>query len=60
MINTVYELITDVMAKEYPDRVAVNSTALMRLYSGGRRWQDCGGKDLRPVCAGHPQGRYLF
>ena len=22
MINTVYELITDVMAKQYPDRVA--------------------------------------
>ena len=43
MINTVYELITDVMAKQYPDRVAFRY-----------------GKDLCPVCAGHPQGRYLF
>ena len=27
MINTVYELITDVMAKQYPDRVAFRYVA---------------------------------
>ena len=108
MINTVYELITNVMAKQYPDRVAFRyvaadgKTVVEKTYAQyvqdirravtyfkenipdikgkrvgimsrncyeygvnsfplcGRRWQDCGGKDLRPVCAGHPQGRYLF
>ena len=51
MINTVYELITDVMAKQYPDRVAFRyvaadgKTVVEKTYA---------------VCAGHPQGRYLF
>ena len=52
MINTVYELITDVMAKQYPDRVAFRYVA-----ADGKTVVE---KDLRPVCAGHPQGRYLF
>ena len=45
MINTVYELITDVMAKQYPDRVAF-------------RYAAADGKTV--VEKTYAQGRYLF
>ena len=42
MINTVYELITDIMAKQYPDRVAFRyvaadgKTVVEKTYEIGR------------------------
>ena len=52
MINTVYELITDVMAKQYPDRVAFRYVA-----ADGKTVVE---KTYAPVCAGHPQGPLLI